>query len=54
VLSWARHVLPLGAGLEVSRLETGLATRTAAGAYLTAALRVGGRAGGAGEPFLAR
>lgn len=42
----------VGAGLEGSRIESGLATRTALGAYVTAAVRLG--AGGAGEGFLER
>jgi hypothetical protein len=46
--------LHLGAGLEGSRLDTGLATRNAAGVYVTAALRLGGRGPGAGAPFLER
>lgn len=44
--------LAVGGGVEGSRVDTGLATRTAGGAYLSAALRIGGRAGG--EPFLDR
>jgi hypothetical protein len=44
--------LAVAAGVEGSRIDSGLGTRTLVGVYVTAALRLGGH--GAGEPFLER
>ena len=49
VATWRGARVTLDAGVEGSRLDTGLSRRTAVGGYLVAALLVGGR--GAAGPF---